>query len=776
MATDPAKFRPPHEVFAEKVCKGLEQGTEPFVKPWAGGLYHLPRNPASGTTYQGVNRLMLSRHGYADPRWVTLKQANEEGYWVQKGQKSQPIVYWQWDKNIPVLDAQGKPVLGEDGKPLKETVQLERPRQRYYSVFHMSQLDGDIPPFDPGSEIPAWDRHERAAAILKGSGAVIKHDQRDRAFYRGSSDDIHLPPLGNFDSADKYYATALHELMHWSGHASRLNREKGPFGSEQYAREELRAEIASWMLGLELGIGHDPGQHLSYVGSWIKVLKEDPYEIVRACRDAEKMKEYVLAMEHKLELGKDQEAASPNLSLPDGWSESRPGGLATNKDPVNGGMVDMVMLSDPEEWFVIPNDDGLLGQFKDKFFSSRAEVFTALKHAVEQSRDGVAPSIASEKTFLHVPFEEKDQARAAGAKWDADAKKWFAPEGADLARLQAWRTAKAPEPVQAMDPRQEFAQALRAAGLDLGGQPPVMDGQLHRVPVIGGKLQARDGAYKGFLDGRPAGWYQNHKTGEQANWKATGHTLTPRQKEELRREGEERARQRQQEREMLHDRVADMCARNFSALPPIVPMAALRNPYLLSKGIHPLGGIKETSDGKALLVPLYNAEGNLRNVQEIDWSGNKLFQAGGEKQGCFLMIDPEEQCLHSARVGQGEILLAEGYATGVSLHMATGRPVAVAFDAGNLEPVAKTLREKFPEAKIAICADNDHKREHNVGVEKAVDAGRSVHGCVIVPDFTPEEREKGLTDFNDLHQARGLDAVKAQVTRTLEVKRCGMER
>ena len=764
------KSRPPHEVFAEQVIEGLKQGTEPFIKPWSPGQYHLPRNPASGTVYQGVNRLMLSRYGYADPRWVTLKQANEEGFRVQKGEKSQPIVFWQWDKEVAVLDAQGKPVLGDDGKPAKETVKLERPRQRYYSIFHMSQLGGEVPPFDATKDAPTWDRHERAAAILMGSGAVIKHDQRDRAFYRGSTDGIHLPPQGNFDSPDKYYATALHELMHWTGHTSRMNREFGPFGSEQYAREELRAEIASWMIGMELGIGYDPGQHLSYVNSWVKVLEKDPYEIVRACRDAEKMKEYVLAMEQKKEISQDQDH-----TLPEGWKESTLGGMATNPDPVNGGIVDTTLASG--KWFVVPNRDGT-GTLEG--FDSRAEALAALMGLLTPARDiGGAPDIAKEKTYLHVPFEEKDQARTAGAKWDVKAKLWYAPEGADLAKLHTWRTAKTPEPARTMDPQQEFAQALRVAGLDLGGQPPIMDGQIHRVPVLE-RPHRLDGAYQGYLDGRPNGWCQNfHVTGDlMIKWKATGHTLTPQEKEELRREGEERAWQRQRERETLHDSVAEMCVQNFSTLPPIRPMAAMSNPYLLKKGVPPLGGVKESSDAMLLLIPLHNAEGNLRNVQEIDWSGTKRFQAGGEKQGCFFMIDPEERCFHSARLGNGEILLAEGYATGVSLHMATGKPVAVAFDAGNLEPVAKTLREKFPEAKIAICADNDHKREHgNIGIEKATLAAQTINGCVIVPSFTREEMEKGLTDFNDLHQARGLEVVKAQVTPVLETKKCqGMER
>lgn len=700
MAVEAVARKPFHEVFAEQIIEDLKQGAAPWQKPWQPGELFPPMNPVSGTVYSGINRLMLSRNGYADPRWMTLRQANSIDCRVRKGEKSQPIVYWQFTKDVPAKDEQGKPVLDADGKQVMEKVQLTRPIVRFSSVFHVSQLEGHVPPLDASTLVRTWDPNEKAEAILANSGAVIKHNQRSRAFYSPAKDEICLPPLEQFPTPGNYYSTALHELGHWTGHESRMAREFGPFGSEVYAREELRAEIASWMLGQDLGIGYDPGQHLSYVGSWIKVLEKDPYEIVRACRDAEKMKEFVLGMEHKQEL--------------------------------------------------------------------KQEVSVSTRDA------GGAPDIATEKTFLHVPFAEKGQARAAGAKWDADAKLWYAPEGADLARLDAWRTARTPEPVSPMDPRQEFAQALRSAGLDLGGHLPVMDGKMQRVPTLDGKPGTLDGAYIGHLDGHPAGWYQNHKTGEKTTWKATGHTLTPQQKDDLRREGEERTRQRQREREMVQDRVAEMCVQNFSALPPIASMAALRNPYLLSKGILPLGGVKESSDGKVFLVPLTNAEDKLRNVQEIGWGGEKRFQAGGEKQGCFFLLDPEKRLSQEPR---GGLLLAEGYATGVSLHMATGKPVAVAFDAGNLEPVAKILREKFPDARIAICADNDHKHENNVGVEKAKQAAKAINGCVIVPAFTSDEKEKGLTDFNDLHQARGLEAVKAQVSRVLETQKChGMER
>uniref|UniRef100_I2PX40 Antirestriction protein n=1 Tax=Desulfovibrio sp. U5L TaxID=596152 RepID=I2PX40_9BACT len=705
--------KPFHEQFAEQIIEDLKKGVAPWQKPWQPGERHAPFNPISGTVYSGINRVMLSRKGFDDPRWMTLKQANTIGCRVRKGEKSQPIVYWQFTKEEPARDDQGKPLLDGEGNQVMEQVHLTRPILRFSSVFHATQLDGEMPPLDPATLRPVWDPIEKAETILGNSGAVIRHNQRDRAFYSLRTDEINLPPKEHFPSGDGYYATALHELGHWTGHPSRLDREFGPFGSEPYAREELRAEIASWMLGEDLGIGHDPGQHVAYVDSWIKVLEKDPYEIVRACRDAEKIKQHVVAMEQKQDLTQEVTPAR-------------------------------------EQNAVLP------GQEKS---------MTATEAMEPQERvpaQGVPE--APHRTYLAVPYREKNRAKAAGARWDGKAKLWYAPEGSDMAKLGAWLPQNEPTAAATMEPAEEFAQTLQAAGFYLKGLP-VMDGKIHRVPVVG-KPNGLDGAYQGFLDGHPAGWYQNHVTGEKATWKAHGHTLTDAQKAALKREAAERSRQREQERVALQDAVAHRCEQDFEALPPIRPIAAINNPYLLSKGIPPLGGIKESPDGTILLIPLHNAQGTIRNVQEISWGGEKRFQTGGEKKGCFCLIDPEKKLEHGEPGQEGEILLAEGYATSASLNLATGKPVAVAFDAGNLEPVAQALREKYPMATITICADNDHAREHgNIGVEKARQAAQAVSASVVVPIFNKEEKAAGLTDFNDLHQSQGLLAVEEQVAR-----------
>lgn len=696
MAEDKKERIPFHEAFAGKVIKMLEEGTAPWQKPWTPAQNLAPRNPLSGTVYKGVNRLHLAMAGYEDPRWMTLKQANDAGYRIKAGSRSTAVVYYQFTKEQDKLDENKQPVLGEDGKPVRETVSLERPVMRMARVFNAQQVE-NFPPLPEHEKAFAWDPQEKAEAVLTNSGAVITHDQHERAFYRPWTDEIHLPPKDSFDQGDKYYATALHELGHWTGHESRMNRVFGPFGTHAYAKEELRAEISSWMVGQDIGVGHDPGQHVAYVKSWVHILEDDPLEIMRACRDAEHIRDYVLGLEMNKEFSKERQA---------------------ERDAPDVGMA--------------------------------------------APSDGPAQDPALAKTYLHVAYKDKEAAKALGARWDGRQKQWYAPEGTDLAPLrrfmtpleQAFAGARGTTPVENLSPQEEFARKLTGLGLDLKGRLPELDGKIHRVPLLSKNGQGMDGSYCLHGDGIPAGWAQNHVTGEKVKLVATGVVLSPAERERQQRERAARLQAAEAERARAHDAAAQRCKVMWDSFSP-----AASSPYLEKKGVEAFG-LKE--DQGNLIVPLRNIDGELRGFQAIAPDGQKAFATGIEKKGNFHLLGAAGKDL-----SQGEIVLCEGYATGASLHMATGKPVAVAFDSGNLIPVAEAIRAKYPNAAITICADNDHsmKRDgkpYNVGVEKARLAARKVNGTVKVPTFTDKEKTQGLTDFNDLHQARGLEAVQRQ--------------
>jgi antirestriction protein ArdC/phage/plasmid primase-like uncharacterized protein len=679
------KKKPFFEAFAEKIIAELEAGTAPWIKPWKAGEYTPPFNPVSGTKYRGINRVTLDCDDN-DPRFMTMRQANSKGWRIRKGAKARPVVFWQFYEERAVKDEDGKPVRDQEGNQVMTRAELDRPRVIFSSVFHASDVDG-IPPWE--GRTVSWDSNVRAEDIMRNSGAVIHHDQRDRAFYRPSTDEIHLPPRSAFADAGAYYGTALHELGHWTKHPDRLDREGGPFGSEAYAREELRAEIASWMISGELGLPHDPSQHLSYVDSWVKILTEEPREILRASQDAEKILGFCLGFE------KNKEAA----------------------------MTAEVTQSKPEQ-------------------------------SEEQERRP-----AQEKTYLAVPYEQREEAKQAGAKWDRQEKLWFAPEGTDMTGLARWVPEKEPAPAPGMPPEQEFAEVLKEAGLDLGGEQPVMDGTLHRVQLIDGKPGSRDGAYRGNLDGHPAGFYQNHKTGEKGTWKASGHKLTEEQKQALAIQATEKKQKWEQELAAQHAAAAKKAFARWANAPG---WADKSQAYLARKEV--LGfGVKEGEHGE-LLVPGRDVDGFIHTVQSISDAG-KFFTKGSRKSGTFHRIDPEKQFEKDGM----PILVAEGYATAASVHMATNLPVHAAFDAGNLEPVAKALKEKYPDRQVVILADDDHQQKDNPGMNKAALAAQAVDGLMILPKLTDEEKQKGLTDFNDMHVSRGLDAVRKQIQTSLEV-------
>lgn len=276
---------------ADKVIKMLEEGTAPWTQPWKPGFgptgrEAMPFNAASGRAYSGGNALHLwavaQERGYEDNRWMTFKQVQDRGLRLKEGSKGHgaKVEFWDFSKV-----RQDKTDEGESGKTDEQ--RRRGPSVFLFTVFNGSMVEGM--PEQAKRQVPdiTW-RHGECERLLAESGASINHDGGDRAFYRPLSDTIHLPVKEAFESATGFFATALHELGHWSGHETRLNRDQsGVFGTESYAKEELVAELSSMMMGDRLGIGHDPGQHVAYIGSWIKLLKKDPMAIMRAASQAE---------------------------------------------------------------------------------------------------------------------------------------------------------------------------------------------------------------------------------------------------------------------------------------------------------------------------------------------------------------------------------------------------------------------------------------------------------------------------------------------------------
>ena len=307
----PARRRQPHrgaggrpnlyQEVTDRIVEMIEAGTAPWQRPWDRarhpGAPAFPVNAATGKTYRGVNVLLLGADPRTadDPRWCGYEQAKARGWQVRAGARGATIYFFKRLEIPEAGEADAEPPPDEDGRPLGRTV----PLLRRHTVFHAAQIEG-IPSLEeaygPAGALPdhVWEAEDRLERLLHRSGARIVHG-RGGPYYDPVEDFIALPPRERFPSAAAFFGVAFHELGHWAGHETRLNR---PFAKRrdapEYAREELRAELASAFLGAELGIRHDLESHAAYLDAYLELLRQDHREIFRAARDAQAIADLIL--------------------------------------------------------------------------------------------------------------------------------------------------------------------------------------------------------------------------------------------------------------------------------------------------------------------------------------------------------------------------------------------------------------------------------------------------------------------------------------------------
>jgi putative DNA primase/helicase len=270
-------------------------------------------------------------------------------------------------------------------------------------------------------------------------------------------------------------------------------------------------------------------------------------------------------------------------------------------------------------------------------------------------------------------------------------------------------------------------------------------GKWHELDIEGDPHGKGDARIKLFPDGE-GGILYNWKTDEQQTFFANGVDRMSQEQRVARQQEIAVARIRADEDMKLERQQA---AEKSAAIWKEAKSVS-EHPYLTRKGIKP-NGVKLHND--ALVIPL-RADGEIQSLQFIAPDGSKKFLTGGRVAGCYFSIGKLKDAT--------ALVICEGFATGASIHEATGHPVAVAFNAGNLLPVSKAMREKFPDLKIVLCADDDWKTPGNPGLTKATEAALSVGGLLAVPQF-PGERPEKATDVNDLAQLHGLEAVKQAI-------------
>lgn len=301
-----SKIKPRRDVYQEvtdRIVAKLEEGVAPWRNPIArSGGDGWPKNLSSGKPYRGINILLLAmtkfERGYGSDYWMTFKQAKESGGQVRKGERGSLVCFWK--------------LYETQDRETDEDITL--PVLKHYTAFNAEQIEGIEPPdaAPPPANAPAFVPIETSRRIVDGfeGRPDINHDSLSRAFYRASTDRVHLPKPERFESPEEYYSVLFHELVHSTGHSSRLDRgldsQPHVFGSPNYGREELVAELGAAFLCAAGGISPPTIDNATaYLDSWVKVLKGNKRLIVAAAGAAQKASDHILGVTFEDETAKE---------------------------------------------------------------------------------------------------------------------------------------------------------------------------------------------------------------------------------------------------------------------------------------------------------------------------------------------------------------------------------------------------------------------------------------------------------------------------------------
>ena len=277
------------ETFAKKVTDMVLSNNAPWVKPWgANQARGLPVNALTGKPYRGCNIMLLLSTPFQSRGWLTFKQVSTIGGKVKRGSKASDIFFFT---KIQVEHTDSK---------TGEKFLVDVPVLKNFKVFNLEQCE--IP-----ADAPLKYRPEESTETTSDDDTgifdeceqllnlAVWYEDDVKAYYVPSRDEIHLPNRRTFSTLSGFWGTAMHELSHWTGHESRLNRDmQHAFGTQKYAREELIAEVSSWLLAVTLGTPHEPQNSAAYLASWVRDFKDKPRELYTAISQAQKAVDYLL--------------------------------------------------------------------------------------------------------------------------------------------------------------------------------------------------------------------------------------------------------------------------------------------------------------------------------------------------------------------------------------------------------------------------------------------------------------------------------------------------
>ena len=274
-----------YKMVTDNIIAMLEEGKIPWHQSWTGLT---PMNLITGFPYRGVNVWLLGPKGYSNPYWLTFKQALDKGGHVKKGEKGTMIVFWKT-----------RQIIQNDSEVEAETI----PLLRYYKVFNVEQCeDVEYPLLEKVDNNPI----EKCDDVVKGYSNCpeIKPDL-SKAYYSPGEDFIGMPPIPQFESSEEYYSVLFHEMTHSTGHKDRLNRDGITdghfFGSEEYSKEELVAEMGASFLCNITGIDNAAvtKNNAGYIQGWLERLKENKRLVIQSASIAQTSTEYILGIENK---------------------------------------------------------------------------------------------------------------------------------------------------------------------------------------------------------------------------------------------------------------------------------------------------------------------------------------------------------------------------------------------------------------------------------------------------------------------------------------------
>jgi antirestriction protein ArdC len=274
-----------YQIVTDKIIEKLEQGTIPWQKTWK---TEVPRNFVTNNPYRGINTLLLGLQDFNSHYWLTFKQVKELSGWVKKGSTSTMVVFW-------------KPVVLRPENISEDTDSDTYFLLRYYNVFNLEQVELPDEILNKRECNPTNSKILNAENIISGyptPPAIVTNSTIPNPRYLPRIDRIEIQPIGNFHSSDNYYASLYHELIHSTGSANRLNR-KGivdtiKFGTEQYGKEELIAEVGASFLCSMSGIENTIDNQSSYIQNWLQVLQNDKRLILIAASQAQKAVDWIL--------------------------------------------------------------------------------------------------------------------------------------------------------------------------------------------------------------------------------------------------------------------------------------------------------------------------------------------------------------------------------------------------------------------------------------------------------------------------------------------------